>query len=219
MITAPEKLIMATKNIWRAQMLETRSQIGPDKISQLNRDLCKNLSFIWSEAKGGLTQGEPNSRPMWAGYKSFSWEADPQLAIIEASLFIRWAYPRVLDGFEMEFLEPVEPLASGIAQGGTRWLKNSWGIWEPDPQTARKISLEDCIGVLVPGVAFDRQGHRLGYGKGFYDRALANFRGLKVGVGFSMQVTSETLPNEALDVTMDMIVTDRDIIRVQNVKA
>ena len=212
---------MATKNIWRAQMLETRSQIGPEKISQLNRELCKNLSFVWTEAKAsGLKSGGQNSvKPMWAGYKSFSWEADPQLAIIEASPFIRWAYPRVLENLEMEFLEPADGISSGMAQGGTRWLKNSWGIWEPDPQTAEKISLENCIGVLVPGVAFDRKGHRLGYGKGFYDRALANFRGLKVGVGFSMQVTSETLPNEASDVSMDIIVTDRDIIRVQEVKA
>jgi 5-formyltetrahydrofolate cyclo-ligase len=211
---ASEKLFMATKNIWRAQMLETRSQLGPDKISQLNRDLCKNLSFVWTEAKG-FNQGPSKNRPLWAGYKSFSWEADPQLAIIEASPFIRWAFPRVLPNLQMEFLETNETLSSGLTQSGTRWLKNSWGIWEPDPQTAEKISLDDCLGVLVPAVAFDRQGHRLGYGKGFYDRALANYRGLKVGVGFSMQLTSTTLPNEVTDVTMDLLVTDKEIIRVK----
>src|SRR6266436_2007792 len=101
-ITAPEKHIMATKNIWRAQMLETRSQIGPDKISQLNRDLCKNLSFIWTEG-GSLSPQSNKSCPLWAAYKSFSWEADPQLAITEASPFIRWAFPRVLQDLQMEF--------------------------------------------------------------------------------------------------------------------
>jgi 5-formyltetrahydrofolate cyclo-ligase len=114
----------------------------------------------------------------------------------------------------MDFYEPKESSKTGLGQGGTRWLKNSWGIWEPDPETAEKIDLNDCVGVLVPGVAFDRAGHRLGYGKGFYDRALATFRGLKVGVGFSMQVTSETLPFDATDILMDLIVTDREIIRI-----
>jgi len=80
-------------------MLETRSQLGPDKISQLNRDLCKNLSFVWTEAKGL----DPKNRPLWAAYKSFSWEADPQLAITEASPFIRWAFPGFLKIFNWSF--------------------------------------------------------------------------------------------------------------------
>jgi len=202
-------------------MLESRSQLGPDKISQLNREICKNLGFIWNEAKA--PKSDASARPFWAGYKSFSWEADPQLAILEVASILRWVYPRVLNDQEIEFFEPSESVdgairsTASLPQGGTRWLKNSWGIWEPDPQTATKISLDECVGILVPGVAFDRKGHRLGYGKGFYDRALENFRGLKVGVGFSMQVISETLPNEAFDIAMDMIVTDREIIHVRNI--
>jgi 5-formyltetrahydrofolate cyclo-ligase len=198
---------MSTKNIWRAKMLASRAELGPDKISQYNLAICKNLSFVWVEG-GGL--GKPDQKPLWAGYKSYRWEADPQPAVLDSAPYLRWAYPRILPDMAMEFHEP--------AATDARWTKNSYGIWEPDPLTARKINLEDCVGILVPGVAFDRQGHRLGYGKGFYDRALAEFKGLKVGVGFATQMTSEALPFDGNDVTMDLIVTDREIIRVRPVR-
>ncbi|MDZ4676419.1 MAG: 5-formyltetrahydrofolate cyclo-ligase [Oligoflexia bacterium] len=193
-----------SKNVWRAHMLETRSELGPDKINQFNREICKNVSSILTEA-GGL--GDLKHRPLWAGYKSFRWEADPAQAVIECAPSIRWAFPRVLPDTQMEFLEPFLT--------DCQWIKNSWGIWEPDIRTAEKINLSDCMGVLVPGVAFDRQGHRLGYGKGYYDRVLADFKGLKVGVAFSVQITPETLPHDDQDVAMDLIVTDTEIVRIK----
>jgi 5-formyltetrahydrofolate cyclo-ligase len=203
---------MATKNLSRAQlrlaMLETRSQIGSDKIGELNRALSKNLSFVWSEAEGGL--GESGRKPLWAAYKSFSWEADPSQSIAEATPYVKWAYPKIYPDSKLEFFVAPE---SESSSNPARWLKNSFGIWEPDPVLFQKISLDECVGVLIPGVAFDRQGQRLGYGKGFYDRALANYRGLKVGVCFSMQVTAEALSREAHDVAMDLVVTDKEIIR------
>ena len=60
--------------------------------------------------------------------------------------------------------------------------------------------------VLVPGVAFDFAGRRLGRGKGFYDRLLAEVRGHKCGVAFDEQIVAE-LPEETHDVRVDSIVT------------
>ena len=60
--------------------------------------------------------------------------------------------------------------------------------------------------VLVPGVAFDAQGRRLGRGKGFYDRLLAKVRGHKCGVAFDVQIVSG-LPEEPHDVRVDSILT------------
>ncbi len=193
-----------SKNIWRARMFETRSQLGPDKASQFNRDLCKNLLFVFAEG-GGV--GNPKSKPLWTTYKSFKWEADPTQAVAESAQYLRWAYPKVVDQNTINFYEP---------SSDALWLKNAWGLWEPDPRTSTKIQLHDCAGVLVPGVAFDRQGHRLGYGKGFYDRVLADFKGLKVGVSFSVQVTEEVLPVEDNDVLMDILVTDTEIIHIRD---
>jgi 5-formyltetrahydrofolate cyclo-ligase len=193
-----------SKNVWRSRMLQSRSELGPDKISQFNREISKNLSFVWTEA-GGL--GDVKARPLWAGYKSFRWEADPAAAIVESLPYIHWAFPKVVSETHMEFLVP--------APTDALWTKNHWGIWEPDLRTAEKVDLEKCVGVLVPGVAFDQQGYRLGYGKGFYDRVLAGFKGLKVGVAFSVQVTQESLPHDDNDVAMDLIVTDAGVLRVK----
>lgn len=80
-----------------------------------------------------------------------------------------------------------------------------FGIREPSADCARtKLSAVDLI--LVPGVAFDRQGHRLGRGKGYYDRLLKTVRGLKCGVGFDEQLVEE-IPVEAHDVRLDFVVT------------
>lgn len=68
--------------------------------------------------------------------------------------------------------------------------------------------------VLVPAIAFDRLGNRLGFGGGYYDRRLAAMREENpaleiVGVGYSWQVLQEPLPTAEWDVPMDRVVTDR----------
>ena len=69
--------------------------------------------------------------------------------------------------------------------------------------------------VVVPGVAFDRKGKRLGRGKGFYDRFLKESRATKVGVGYEFQLIEE-VPSEPHDVGMDIIVTQNSTIIIKN---
>ena len=59
---------------------------------------------------------------------------------------------------------------------------------------------------LVPGLGFDARGHRLGRGKGHYDRLLAGFTGMKIGVAFDFQIVAE-VPCEPHDVALDAVVT------------
>lgn len=61
--------------------------------------------------------------------------------------------------------------------------------------------------VLVPGIAFDRAGNRVGFGKGYYDRFLKDYRGMKVGVAYEFQIV-EHVAHEKWDVPMDWILTD-----------
>jgi 5-formyltetrahydrofolate cyclo-ligase len=84
-------------------------------------------------------------------------------------------------------------------------LSGKFGIREPAP-TCVALPLDDLDLVLVPGVAFDAQGHRLGRGKGFYDRMLENFKGKKIGVAFDEQIADE-IPVEKNDVRMDFVLT------------
>jgi 5-formyltetrahydrofolate cyclo-ligase len=66
--------------------------------------------------------------------------------------------------------------------------------------------------VIVPILAFDRRGHRLGYGAGYYDRFLsAHPHLIKIGLAFSCQEVAE-VPAEQNDVRMDVVITERDRI-------
>jgi 5-formyltetrahydrofolate cyclo-ligase len=84
-------------------------------------------------------------------------------------------------------------------------LSGKFGIREPAP-TCVAIPLRDLDVVLVPGVAFALDGHRLGRGKGFYDRLLQDFTGKKIGIAFDEQI-AEAIPVEKNDVRMDWILT------------
>lgn len=69
-------------------------------------------------------------------------------------------------------------------------IKNRWGIPEPKESECREADLASLSAVLVPGLAFDTGGHRLGYGKGFYDRFLSSLApGIPFyGLGFKEQL-------------------------------
>lgn len=84
-------------------------------------------------------------------------------------------------------------------------LSGRFGIREP-AEACIAIPLDDLDLVLVPGVAFDVDGHRLGRGKGYYDRLLQNFTGHKVGIAFGEQIVKK-IPSEWNDVRMDSILT------------
>jgi 5-formyltetrahydrofolate cyclo-ligase len=84
-------------------------------------------------------------------------------------------------------------------------LSGKFGIREPSASCIA-IPLDDLDLILVPGVAFNLSGHRLGRGKGFYDRLLQNFSGEKIGIAFDEQIVAE-IPAEKTDVRMDLILT------------
>ena len=83
-------------------------------------------------------------------------------------------------------------------------VPGKFGILEP-PMESPECSPEKVDLVLVPGLAFDETGNRLGRGRGFYDRWLAVVAGTKVGVGFDHQLI-ENVPTAPHDVRLDVVV-------------
>lgn len=79
---------------------------------------------------------------------------------------------------------------------------SSWGIKEPIPERCTEVSHSEVDTVLVPGLVFDPEGYRLGYGKGLIDRLLARLNANTVGVGFTEQFSREILPREMHDVAV-----------------
>jgi len=110
-------------------------------------------------------------------------------------------YPRVFnDGLRFFQVDSLADLKVG-----------SFGVSEPHSCLAEifpaKIEL-----MLVPGVAFDLHGHRLGYGRGYFDRLLHDscFDGLSVGFGFDFQI-QDKLPTEEHDQQLELLVTDKKV--------
>lgn len=94
----------------------------------------------------------------------------------------------------------------------THFKKGDRGVTEPI--TGRKVLPDDMAGILVPAISYGETGYRLGRGGGFYDRYLANFIGLKVGVCFEFQVLPE-VPLESWDQRVNFIITNQ---RVREIK-
>lgn len=86
------------------------------------------------------------------------------------------------------------------------------GIKEPTIKQSRLRDLSTLNAIIVPGVAFDLHGGRLGYGKGFYDKCLSTFSGKRIALAYDFQIVSE-LPTAVRGRKLDWIVTEKRIIR------
>lgn len=136
-------------------------------------------------------------------YMALSGEADPHLLLKQlAAKGCTFAFPRVA--------AKGEPLVFHHWKAGREFVKGAYGIPEPaaDWPVARPRTL------LVPLLAFDKEGRRLGYGGGFYDRTIAALgTPLRlVGVAYAGQEV-EALPHEAHDRPLDMLITENGVRR------
>ena len=94
----------------------------------------------------------------------------------------------------------------------SRLKVGAFGILEPNLKfiedgTVKAIPKDEIDLIVVPGIAFDMFGDRLGYGGGYYDRFLKDFKGVKAGVSYS-ECVCYSLPGEETDVRMDMLITE-----------
>jgi 5-formyltetrahydrofolate cyclo-ligase len=96
---------------------------------------------------------------------------------------------------------------------GDPLVRSALGVDEPAPPHTTAADPGDIGLVIAPGLAFDRDGYRLGYGRGFYDRFLAGLpdRATRVGIGFHEQLL-ERLPRGPLDQRLHLVVTDREVV-------
>ena len=88
----------------------------------------------------------------------------------------------------------------------------SYGILEPRIEKIRKTNVEDLELIIVPGIAFDKNGNRLGHGKGYYDRILGKTNATKIGLAFEFQIVGK-IPTNENDKPVDIIITEERVIR------
>ena len=98
----------------------------------------------------------------------------------------------------------------------TRWRKAAHGI--PEPTKTRPADPAELRVIVVPGVAFDVRGGRLGHGGGHFDRLLAQGDALRVGLCFENRLLAE-VPMEAHDMRMDVVITEKRVIYATTAEA
>lgn len=88
----------------------------------------------------------------------------------------------------------------------SRLSLGSFHIEEPTGNDTTDINEIELI--IVPAIAFDRHGNRVGRGKGYYDRLLSGTKATKIGVGYDFQLIEEGIDADPHDVQMDMVITE-----------
>jgi 5-formyltetrahydrofolate cyclo-ligase len=171
---------------WRDHFKDLLQREAPQSSVQIHQQICENLRDYLQDKSG-----------IWAGYLALNQEPDLS-PIYHQTPHIQWAYPRM----------EADHLIFYISQN---FIKGPFGVMEPS-EDSQKVHLEDLDGVLLPGLGFNKKGHRLGKGRGFYDRALEAYTGTKVGVCFSCQVVDEDIPEEQHDIRVDALVTEEEYI-------
>jgi 5-formyltetrahydrofolate cyclo-ligase len=171
-------------------------------IEASQKSLNQHLEFFLKSQKG-----------LWAAF--FPLKDEPQLLqCLQSTPHLQWAFPRIEDQKLSFYIHPHDP-SQGFFQKNSLLIQNQWGIWEPCPKSNQKISLTQLSGALIPGLAFDSQGGRLGKGKGFYDRTfdlqkeplLQQIQ--KIGLCFDIQISkNQQLPMESHDLKMHQIISE-----------
>jgi len=175
------------KRQWRDHFKALLQKESPHSSVQIQNQICEHLNEFLETQKG-----------IWAGYLALPQEPDLN-PVFRHSEKIEWAYPRM----------EADDLVFYISRN---FIKGPFGVMEPS-EDSQKMFPEDLDGILIPGLGFNKKGHRLGKGRGFYDKALEGYKGLKVGVCFDCQVVDADLPEEGHDIRVDVLVTEKEIIQ------
>jgi len=189
----------ASKSELRALLRARRLRLHPNEKERASREIVRKLTRLDEYRRARMV------------HTYVAWRDEVNNHDLIRSMLSegrRVAVPKVdkanhrLDHYFIERFDSLRPGAFGILEPA---------VEEGSPPTA-PLELFDLI--LVPGVAFDRRGNRLGYGAGYYDRFLERVPAPKIGLSFSSQIVSH-IPAEAHDRCVDIIVTEEEVIRCE----
>lgn len=189
---------METKKKIRQEILAVRDQIPSEDRREMTGRIFKRIKCLPAFQNASQIL-------LFAGYGS---EPDTLPWIAECTAMGKRAFCPRVSGEVIEFYEIKSP---GELQTGYK------GILEPEAEPQKLYVPEENDFMLLPGTVFDREGNRIGYGKGFYDRYLSDgFAGESAAVAFSVQIVeSGRIPAEFTDQKVSCIVTEDEIIVVR----
>lgn len=186
---------MDSKQKWRQALLEKRRNLTPQEVAGASKKIAARF-FALEEVRLAERFGL---------YAAFQNEVETTVIFTRAHALRQEIYypavdpeSRTLHFYRVRNLKELRP---GFA-----------GIPEPDSKNNRLRAINYLNLIVVPGVAFDRKGNRLGRGEGYYDRLLGGYHGLKIGLGYEFQVVEE-LPATPRDRRLDYLVTEERVLK------
>jgi 5-formyltetrahydrofolate cyclo-ligase len=207
---------MMDKPELRAHFCTLRECLPAEDVAAASAVLCQRLT-TWLRGRGDAPNKEQLNKkaaleecvalthPTILTYLAFRNEPDLN-PLFDLLPDVNWVVPRIVEEQRL-VLHPYDPV---------RLKRHRFGMLEPaadlpvvDPTTPDVV--------LVPGVAFDRRGGRLGFGGGYYDRFLSTTPALRIGIAFD-QCLVEELPCGEHDQQMDWVATPSEMIKCEKVK-
>ncbi|MDX8395213.1 MAG: 5-formyltetrahydrofolate cyclo-ligase [Mariprofundaceae bacterium] len=183
----------------RKQLITQRKQLSPEKHQQYSAIIRQQLITY-------LTTSFNNSFSVLM-YYALPTEVDTR-PLFEVTLWPTYAPRMEQEDKHMQWLE--------VGQD-TTWKRGSLGVLEPEEGTIWQFDNKPTV-LVCPMTGFDRQGNRLGMGKGCFDRWLdvhAQNMTEIIGLAFSCQESAVRIPTEAHDMPLNTIITEQEIITCQ----
>lgn len=178
---------METKHELRAQYKSKRLKLSKSFVEEASQDVCMQVRQL----------KEYQSAKVIAIYSPIYQEVSPLGLLADSSKL--FCFPKIMDfaGTEMEFFE-----------SGSHFVSGTYDILEP---TGKFISKSQIDVIIVPGLVFSKEGYRIGYGKGFYDRYLADFSGITIGILYDFQLQDQ-IPFTETDTPLHILVTNKEVL-------
>ena len=218
----------------KGEQLERKTAYKPDVL--FSKTSKKSLRAFYKSKLSGISHFSKKQKteqinqlllklPFWkraqfiAVYKAF--EQEPDLSAFCSVWKNKICYPTI-KGDQLAFYKNKTAL----------WRKNKLNIQEPIPKEKNRVAIKEISIFLIPGLAFDRNGGRLGRGQAYYDKTLSsikrsskfykslteNTKVLFIGLGFVDQINKTALPLSNHDIVMDCLVTDQFVLWPLNLK-
>lgn len=187
------------KILLRKKILDMREELTAFEVEQKSRIILEKF----------LTLKQLNTSSLIMSYVNFGKEVSTRELLTSCiSYNKRVAVPLVVNdcGRKELWACEINDLQIDLETG-------TFGILEPIKEKAKRINSWEIDIVVVPGVVFDTQRQRVGYGAGYYDRFLKEIRPdcFKVGIAYDIQII-DNIPYEEHDVPLDLVITENRII-------
>ena len=190
-----EKRIAHEKRVLRREALARRGALSRGEKARhdslrlgllLDLDAVRNAGALLA-----YVSSLENEADTWGILRAFLSESRPVFVPLTGERFGEMTFSRILS------LDELRP--------------GRFGLLEPAPSARRTDPVPPDAVCLVPGLAFTRTGHRIGYGGGYFDRFLAAFTGTSVGMAYAFQVV-DTVPVLPHDTPVDLLATEEAVV-------